>query len=180
MAKELALGEKAPNFRNLLGVDGKTHSLSDYDSYPVLCIIFTCNHCPYVKAYEDRIIALQEEFKDRGVMFVGINSNEDKNYPEDSFENMVKKAKEKGLNYPYLRDETQEVAKAYGASHTPQIFLFDSERRLRYKGKIDDNWREPEKVKERYLRDAILELLEGKEVSNPETYAIGCTIKWAR
>jgi len=179
MDNELQIGAKAPGF-TLPGVDGKDHSLNDYDDYPVLVVMFTCNHCPYVKAYDDRIIALQEEFKERGVMFIGINSNEDVNYPEDSFDNMVRKAKQKGLNYPYLRDETQEVARAYGASHTPQIFVLDSDRDLRYTGKIDDDWRDPGAVKEHYLKEALLELLKGSRISNPETYAIGCTIKWAR
>jgi peroxiredoxin len=180
MGQGIKIGDKAPDFFNLLGVDGRIYSLSDFKDKKVLVVIFTCNHCPYVQAYESRIIALQEEFKDKGVIFIGINSNEDKNYPEDSFPNMVKRAKEKGYNFPYLRDESQDVARAYGATHTPHIFVFDEERRLRYTGKIDDNWREPHKVKERYLRDAILSLLEGKEIKNPETYAIGCTIKWAR
>ncbi|MEE9251961.1 MAG: thioredoxin family protein [Thermodesulfobacteriota bacterium] len=179
MDHELQIRDTAPDF-TLPGTDGKQHGLADYAEYKALVVIFTCNHCPYVKAYDDRIIALQDEFKERGVMFIGINSNEDRNYPEDSFDNMVKKAKEKGLNYPYLRDETQETAHAYGASHTPQIFVFDGGRKLRYKGKIDDNWRDPSGVRERFLSDALSELLEGGDVQNPETYAIGCTIKWQR
>jgi len=91
---------------------------------------------------------------------------------------MKKRAADKKFNFPYLRDETQEVAKAYGATHTPQIFLFDANRKLKYEGKIDDNWQEPGKVKSAYLRDAIMEVLNGKEVSVPETFSIGCTIKW--
>lgn len=179
MGQEIKIGDVAPDF-SLPGVDGRNYSLSDFRDKKVLVVIFSCNHCPYVQAYEDRIIALQEEFKDKGVSFIAINSNDDKNYPEDSFENMVKRAKMKGYNFPYLRDKSQDVARVYGATHTPHIFVFDEKRRLRYTGKIDDNWREPDKVKERYLRDAILDLLEGREVRNPETYAIGCTIKWAR
>ena len=173
------LGDRAPDF-NLKGVDGKFHSLSDYDDKKVVVVFFTCNHCPYVQAYEGRIIALQEEFKDKGVTFIGINSNDSTNYPEDSFENMIVRAKSKGFNFYYVRDESQEVAQAYGATHTPQIFVFDEDRKLRYTGKIDDNWREPEKVKERYLRDAIISLIEGRKIENEETYAIGCTIKWSR
>jgi peroxiredoxin len=178
VAQELKLGEEAPDF-NLPGVDGKNYSLSDFKDKKAVVVIFSCNHCPYVQAYEDRIIALQEEFKDRGVSFIAINSNDDRNYPEDSFENMVKRAKQKGFNFPYLRDKSQDVARSYGASHTPQIFVFDEGRRLCYTGKIDNNWREPNKVKERYLRDALLAIVEGRDVKNPETYAIGCTIKWA-
>lgn len=177
MSDSLRIGDKAPDFE-LPGTDRKTHRLSDYGEHRTVVVIFTCNHCPYVKAYDERIIALQEEFLDRGVMFIGINSNEDLNYPEDSFDNMVRKVDEIGLNYPYLRDETQGVAEAYGASHTPQIFVFDKDRKLCYTGKIDDNWRQPEDVKERFLRDALVLLADDKAVSNPETYAIGCTIKW--
>ncbi len=179
MDQELKIGDTAPDF-NLRGVDGMNHSLSDFKAKKVLVIIFSCNHCPYVQAYEDRIIALQDEFSDRGASFIAINSNDDKSYQEDSFENMIKRAQKKGYNFPYLRDESQNVAHAYGATHTPHIFVFDETRKLSYTGKIDDNWKEPGKVKERYLRDAITALVEGKKISNPETYAIGCTIKWAK
>lgn len=172
------LGEKAPEFRNLLGADGKRYSLSDFSEAPVLAVVFSCNHCPYVQAYEDRMIALQKEYAAKGFQMVLLNSNEDRNYPEDSYEEMVKRAKAKGYPFPYLRDETQEVAKAYGATHTPHIFLFDRERRLRYTGRIDDNWQNPKAVKERYLRDAVEALLAGRDPSPAETHAIGCTIKW--
>jgi peroxiredoxin len=179
MGQELKIGDAAPDF-NLPGVDGSEHSLADFKDKKGVVVIFSCNHCPYVQAYEDRIISLQEEFKEKGVIFIAINSNDDRNYPEDSFDNMVKRAKKRGFNFLYLRDQSQKIARAYGASHTPQIFVFDERRNLRYTGKIDDNWREPGKVRERYLRDAILALLEEKEIRNPERHAIGCTIKWAR
>jgi peroxiredoxin len=179
MGQEIKIGDKSPDF-NLPGVDGNNYSLSYFNDTKVLIVMFTCNHCPYAQAYEDRLIDLQNEFKDKGVVFIAINPNDDKNYPEDNFENMVKRAREKVFNFPYLRDKSQNIARAYGASHTPHIFVFDEQRVLRYTGKIDDNWREPNKVKERYLRDAILALLEKSEIKNPETYAIGCTIKWAR
>ena len=174
---KLKIGSKAPDF-NLLGVDNKFYSLDSFADKKILIVIFSCNHCPYVQAYEQRIISIQKEFSEKGVQIVAINSNEDKNYPEDSFDEMIKRSNEKQFNFPYLRDETQEVAKAYGATHTPEIFLFDQERKLRYHGKIDENWKEPEKVKYQYLRKAIEEVLEGKEVSIPETFSIGCTIKW--
>jgi peroxiredoxin len=179
MDQKLEIGDRAPDF-NLPGVDGMHLSLSDLKDKEVLVVIFSCNHCPYAQAYEDRIIALQDEFKDQGVGFIAINSNDDKNYPEDSFEKMIKRAKKKGYNFPYLRDESQKIALDYGATHTPHIFVFDKGRKLSYTGKIDDNWREPNKVKEHYLRDAILALVEGKKIENPETYAIGCSIKWAK
>jgi len=174
---KLKIGSKAPDF-NLLGVDNKFYSLDSFADKKILIVIFSCNHCPYVQAYEQRIISIQKEFSEKSVQIVAINSNEDKNYPEDSFDQMIKRSSEKQFNFPYLRDETQEVAKAYGATHTPEIFLFDQERKLRYHGKIDDNWKEPEKVKYQYLRKAIEEVLEGIEVSIPETFSIGCTIKW--
>lgn len=174
---KLKIGSSAPYF-NLKGVDGKNYSLNTFIDKKILIVIFSCNHCPYVQAYEERIKSIQNDFLGKSVQIIAINSNEDINYPEDSFEEMIKRSRERNYNFPYLRDETQEVAKAYGATHTPEIFLFDEQRKLRYHGKIDDNWKEPEKVKYNYLRDAIQEVLEGKEVSIAETFSIGCTIKW--
>ncbi len=173
--KKLKIGDKAPDF-NLIGVDDKYYSLNSFNK-KLLCIIFSCNHCPYVKAYEDRIIAIQSDYE-KELQIVAINSNDDVNYPEDSFDEMKKRAKEKGFNFVYLRDTEQTVARAYDATHTPEIFLFDSERKLRYHGKIDDNWQNPNEVKEPYLRNAIEELLAEKDVTIKETYSIGCTIKW--
>jgi len=174
--EKLKIGDKAPDF-NLIEVDEKHYSLDSFKDKKLVCVIFSCNHCPYVKAYEDRIIAIQKDFED-DLQIVAINSNDEINYPEDSFEEMKKRAKEKGFNFPYLRDANQTIAEAYGATHTPEIFLFDQERRLQYHGKIDDNWNYPNQVKETYLRDAIKALLTGEEVKIKETYSIGCTIKW--
>lgn len=174
---KLKIDSLIPGF-SLAGVDDKTYSLNDFSDKKILVVIFSCNHCPYVQAYEDRIIALQNEFEKDGVQIVAINSNDDAKYPDDSFDEMKKRAAARGFNFPYLRDETQEIATAFGATHTPQIFLFDSDRKLKYEGKIDDNWQEPDKVKSAYLRDAIMEVLNGNEVSVPETFSIGCTIKW--
>lgn len=174
---KLKIDSLIPGF-SLTGVDDKTYSLNDFSDKKILIIIFSCNHCPYVQAYEDRIIVLQKEFEKDGVQIVAINSNDDVKYPDDSFEEMKKRAASKGFNFPYLRDETQEIAKAFVATHTPQIFLFNCARKLKYEGKIDDNWQEPDKVKSAYLREAILEVVAGKEVSVPETFSIGCTIKW--
>ncbi|MBD3408673.1 MAG: redoxin domain-containing protein [Ignavibacteriales bacterium] len=175
--RKLALGDAAPAFE-LPATDGKTYSLDSFKDATALVVIFSCNHCPYVKAYEDRIVALQEEFGARGARFVAINANDAVSHPDDSFDEMKERASEKRFNFPYLRDESQETAKAFGASHTPELFVFDKERKLAYIGKIDDNWKEPEAVKTRYLKEALEELVEGKEVSVPETHAIGCTIKW--
>jgi peroxiredoxin len=173
----LKIGSQAPDF-NLLGVDGKKYSLGFYKDNQALIVIFSCNHCPYVQAYEDRIKRIQEDYKSKGVFVLAINSNEDSGYPEDSFENMKKRASEKKFNFPYLRDDEQSVARAYDATHTPEIFLFDKNKKLAFHGKIDDNWQEPKKVQNHYLKNALDELLAGKEISVPETFTIGCTIKW--
>lgn len=173
---KLKIGLTAPIF-NLPGVDGKTYNLDSFKDKTALIIIFSCNHCPYVQAYENRIIEIQKEYGDK-LSVAAINSNDTANYPDDSFEYMIERAKQKGFNFPYLRDEDQTAAEAYGATHTPEVFLFDKERKLIYHGKIDDNWQEPDKVKTKYLRTAIDELLAGKEISIPETFSIGCTIKW--
>ncbi len=173
----LKIGDSAPDF-NLPAVDGSNYSLFSFKENPVLVVIFSCNHCPYVQAYEDRIIDLQKNYKEKGVAVIAINSNDIANYPDDSFEHMADRAKKKGFNFPYLRDDDQTAAEAYGATHTPEIFLFNKERKLVYHGKIDDNWQEPEKVRNKYLKDAIDELLKEKEISIPETFSIGCTIKW--
>jgi len=175
----LEIGSTAPDF-NLIGIDDKKYSLDSFKDKNALIIIFSCNHCPYVQAYEERIIKIQQDYADKGVVVVAINSNEDVNYPDDSFENMKKRAAEKNFNFPYLRDEDQSVARAYDATHTPEIFLFDENRKLAFHGKIDDNWQEPDKVQSHYLHDSLDELLAGKEISVPETFTIGCTIKWKK
>ncbi len=176
--KELKPKSKAPDFKNLPGTDNKKYSLSDFAGSKILVIVFSCNHCPYVKAYEQRMIALQREYAVKGLQLVAINSNETVHYPEDNFDEMVKRAKAQGYNVPYLRDEDQAVANAYGATHTPEFFVFDQQRALRYKGKFDDNYQNPSAVKVSYLRDAVDAVLSGGEVSEPETYSVGCTIKW--
>ncbi|MDR3665411.1 MAG: thioredoxin family protein [Ignavibacteriaceae bacterium] len=173
----LKIGSLAPDFI-LPAVDGNTYSLSHFNDLKGFIIIFSCNHCPYVRAYENRIKKIQSGYSNKGVSLFAINSNDSDQYEDDSFENMKSRASEMQFNFPYLRDEDQSVAKAYGASHTPEIFLFDSHRKLVFHGKIDDNWRDESKVVSAYLRDAIEELIEGKEISVPETFTIGCTIKW--
>jgi peroxiredoxin len=176
--KELKIGSNAPSFSNLPGTDGKNYSLSSFADKKVTVVVFSCNHCPYVQAYEDRIIGFQTDYAAKGVQIVAINSNETAHYPEDNFDEMVKRAKAKKFNFPYLRDEDQSVANAYGATHTPEFFVFDEKRKLRYRGKFDDNYQKPSDVKVPYLRNAVDALLAGKEVAEPETYSIGCTIKW--
>jgi thiol-disulfide isomerase/thioredoxin len=175
---KLNINDPMSEFKNLPGVDGKKYSSSDFKDASILIIVFSCNHCPYVKAYEDRMIALQKDYASSGVQLIAINSNDEKNYPDDNFDEMIKRAKTKGFNYKYIRDAVQQTAEAFGATHTPQFFVFDSKRKLRYSGKMDDNWENPKAVKENYLRDALDTLLIGKDVKVPETFSIGCTIKW--
>jgi peroxiredoxin len=173
----LALQENAADFR-LPGTDGKDHALADYAEAPVLVVAWWCNHCPYVQAYEERVIALQREFAGQGVRVVAINSNSAQSHPQDGFEAMIERAKAKGYNFDYLRDESQDVARAYGAQRTPEAFVFDAERRLRYHGGIDDSWDKPGGVTKRPLHDAIVTLLGGGEPNPPTSSVVGCTVKW--
>jgi peroxiredoxin len=174
---QLRLNDKCPEF-NLPSTDDKFYGLKDFSGKKALIIIFSCNHCPFVQAYEERIKSIVTDYSEKGVALAAINSNDSKKYKDDSFEEMKIRAEKKEFNFPYLRDEDQSAAKSFGASHTPEIFLFDSERKLVYKGKIDDNWKDEPQVKNKYLREALNELLAGKEISIPETFSIGCTIKW--
>ncbi len=175
----MQLGDQAPDF-SLPAVDAKTYSLKDFAEAKALVVVFSCNHCPYVKAYEDRLIAVARDYQAKGARLLAINANDSDNYPEDSFGAMKDRAQEKGFNFPYLRDESQQVARAYGATHTPHLFVFDRDRKLAYTGKIDDNWEDANAVKRTFLRDALDDLTAGKKPRLSETHAIGCTIKWKR
>ncbi|WP_455363379.1 thioredoxin family protein [[Eubacterium] cellulosolvens] len=171
------MGDKAPDFVGLLATDGKKYSLSSLVDVPILVFVVSCNHCPYVQAYEDRMIAIQGDYKDRGVGLVAVNSNYDRDYPEDSYENMVKRARMKEFNFPYIRDETQSLAKALSAVCTPEVFVFDIERRLVYHGRIDDN-KDPDKVTTHDLRNALDAITTGKKPAVTETRPFGCSVKW--
>ena len=177
MAFTLQIGESAPDFR-LPGVDGKEHSPADFADAKVLIVVFSCNHCPYVVGSEDRMNALHADYAPKGVAMVAINSNETENHPTDSFEHMVQRAKDKGFQFPYVRDESQEVAKAYGGLRTPHFYVFDAERKLRYTGRMDDNPHEAGKETTRELRDALDALLAGNDPPVPVTNPIGCNVKW--
>jgi peroxiredoxin len=172
----MSVVQTAPDFE-LPGVDGRTHSLEEYADAPVLVLVQSCNHCPYVLAWEGRINALQREYADRGVRIVAISSNDVEAYPADSFERMVEHAREAGYEFDYLYDESQEVARALGSERTPECFVFDADRRLVYHGLIDDNREEP-LVTQRYLRDAIEAALAGEEPPVADTTPVGCTVKW--
>ena len=169
------LGTVAPYF-NLPDTLGKNVSIEDFDS-ELLIIVFTCNHCPYAKAVEERLIKLGKEYKN-DVDFVLISSNDSENYPEDSPKKMAERHTEKGYPFPYLYDETQEVAKAYGAVCTPDIFLYNEDRKLEYRGRIDDNWQNPEQVEREELKMAIEAVLNGKTIDFEQKPSMGCNIKW--
>lgn len=177
MAFTLQIGEKAPDF-HLPGVDGKTYSLEDFSDTKILIVVFSCNHCPYVVGSQDRLIKLYAAYNPKGVAMIAVNSNETENHPTDSFEHMVERAREKGFSFPYVRDESQEVARAYGALRTPHYFVFDQERKLRYTGRMDDNPCQPGRETTHELRDALDALLEDKEPPVSVTNPIGCNVKW--
>jgi len=184
--KTLEIGAAAPEL-NLPGVDGKTYTLSDFADADLLVVIFTCNHCPTAQAYEQRIIKLYEDYKDKGVALVAISPNDPQalrldelGYTDvgDSFEDMKLHAKRRGYKFPYLYDgETQRVSTAYGALATPHVFIFDKDRKLRYNGRIDDaDVKEP---KSHDARNAIEDLLAGKPVRVEKTRVFGCSTKWS-
>jgi peroxiredoxin len=170
MAK-LALGDPAPPFV-LPGVDGETHGLDDYDGQPV-AVVFSCCHCPYVMAWEDRLNDVAREYAGRAAL-VAVNSND---HVGDSFEEMERRSRDRGFVFPFLRDESQEVAAAYRAARTPEVFVFDAERRLVYHGAPDSDHTDPNGA-EPYLRRALDAALAGRAPAVAETPPVGCTIKW--
>ena len=177
MSFTLPLGAAAPDF-NLPGVDGKNGSLASFANAKLLVVMFTCNHCPYVVGSDDQVKKFFQDYAAKGVALVGINSNETKNHPDDSLEKMKERAKKLAFPWPYLRDESQQVALAYGALRTPHFYVFDAQRKLRYTGRMDDNPRTPGQEKTRELRDAIDAMLAGKKPPVELTNPIGCNVKW--
>jgi glutathione peroxidase-family protein len=173
-------GDPVTDF-SLKNVDGKMVSMNDYKNAKGFIIVFTCNHCPFAKAYESRIMDLDKKYASKGFPVIAINPNDPDAVPEDSYANMVARAKEKNYSFPYLIDESQNVAHAFGATRTPHVFVVQKEKGkniLKYIGAIDNNSDEPEKVTQRFVEDAVDALLAGKSVPTTETKAIGCTIKW--
>jgi peroxiredoxin len=169
-------GDKAEDFR-LKSVDGKMYSMSDYKDAKGFIVVFTCNHCPFAKKYEDRIIELANKYKSKGYILLAINPNDPSVQPEDSYALMQKRAKEKRFGFPYLFDEGQKVYPKYGATKTPHAFLLDKNLTVKYVGAIDDNVEDAGAVKERYLENAIAALENKKNPSPSVTKAIGCSIK---
>lgn len=169
------LGSSLPEF-SLKGIDDKIYSKSQFSGSKPLVVMFICNHCPYVKAVEDRLIALGREFKST-VNFLAICSNDSARYPDDSFENLKKRALEKNYPFPYLHDETQKAAHDFGAVCTPDFFVYQNTK-LSFRGRLDDSWKDATKVTKTELKDALVALLAGRAPSTEQPPSMGCSIKW--
>jgi peroxiredoxin len=174
---DIPLGTKAFDF-TLTGVDDKSYGLKDFTSKNAFLVAFICNHCPYVQAIEDRLIAFARYAKEKNCAMVGICSNDAKSYPADSKENLKKRMFDKNYGFPYLIDEDQSVAKNFGAVCTPDLFLFDQEQKLFYHGRLDDNWQDESKVKSQDLKDALDCLLSKRPAPKLQQPSMGCSIKW--
>ncbi len=176
-SKPLHAGSPCPDF-DLPAVDGGRFRRADFDGQGALVVMFLCNHCPYVQAVEDRVIALAREFADRGVGFAGICSNDAAAYPEDAPAKLLERWRAKAYGFPYLIDESQEVARRFDAVSTPEFYVFGADRRLAYHGQLDDNWKEPGRVRQRDLALAIEAVLAGRAPAAPQRASIGCSMKW--
>ncbi len=173
----MKLNDACPAFE-LPGTDGKIHTLASFDGKKLLCVIVSCNHCPYVVAYEERMVALAKAHAENGVAFMAVNANDATRYPDDAMEPMTARAKDRGFPFPYVRDDSQAFVRALGARFTPEVFVFDAGRKLRYHGRIDDNHRDPARVTSKDLENALSALGAGEAPATPETVAFGCSIKW--
>jgi peroxiredoxin len=174
------VGDKAKDFK-LKNVNGKMVSLADYKSAKGFIVVFTCNHCPFAKAYESRIMDLDKKYASLGYPVIAISSNDKEAVPEDAPEKMASRAKDKNYTFPYLYDESQDIAKTYGATKTPHVFILTKkvgDLKVEYIGAIDDNSDDATKVKSKYVENALTEIMAGKPVSTPTTKAIGCSIKY--
>jgi peroxiredoxin len=175
----LALGQPAPLAdTKMKNVSGKELSIAEVKGAKGTLVVFTCNHCPWAKAWHSRIVTLGNQSVKRGVGVIAINANDPSAYPEDDFATMQSNAKKTKMGFPYVVDATSDVARAFGATRTPEAFLFDAEGKLVYHGTIDDNAKQPDQVKARYLEDAVNALVSGKEIALAETKALGCGIKF--
>lgn len=180
--KGYQIGDNIKDF-NLENIDGKNVSLADYPNAKGFIIVFTCNTCPYAKAYESRIVELDNKFSSKGFQLIAINPNDIIQKPDDDLEGMKKKSNEQNFNFPYLKDETQQVARDFGARKTPHTFVLHKEDEniiLKYIGAIDDSPNDPEDVSEMYVANAVNELLSDEKVTMPEKRSIGCSIKWSK
>jgi peroxiredoxin len=177
MSYTLNISEKAPSF-DLKATDGKNYKLADFDKFPVLVVFFTCNHCPYVLGSDEVTRQTALNYSDKGVKFVGINSNSANTYSEDDFDHMVQRMKANNFPWLYLYDSTQEIALKYGALRTPHFYVFDKERKLVYTGRGVDSPRDTSRMTVNDLDIAINELTSGKEIATPITNPVGCNVKW--
>jgi peroxiredoxin len=178
-AKGYEIGDEATDFK-LKNIDEKMISLKDFKAAKGFIVIFTCNHCPYAKKYEDRIIELDKKYKSQGYPVIAINPNDPAVQPEDSYQKMIERAKEKSFTFPYLMDEGQKIYPQYGATKTPHVFLLQKESGkniVKYIGAIDNNYENPNDVSEYYVQDAVNSLLKGEPIKMTKTVAIGCTVK---
>jgi peroxiredoxin len=185
-AAKLKIGEAAPDWSGIIGVDSKKHALSDYKKAKLVVMVFTCNHCPVARDYEERLIALQEKYKPKGIQMVAVNVN---HLEEDQLPAMKERAAGKGLgrwrtnkepfNFPYLYDATQKIARDYGATCTPHVFVLDAKRKIAYMGSVDDS-QNLKRVEQRFLSDALDALLAGKQPPKTVTKEFGCSIKWEK
>jgi peroxiredoxin len=181
-AQGYKIGDEAKDF-SLKNIDGNMVSLKGNREAKGFIIVFTCNHCPFAQAYEQRIIDLDKKFKPLGYPVIAINPNDPAIVPDDSFDNMVKTAKDKSYSFPYLFDETQQTAKAFGATKTPHVYVLSKNKMkltVSYIGAIDNNTDNPDKADKKYVEDAVNALLAGQAVTVTETKAIGCGIKWKK
>ena len=177
----IAIGTKVPAAvakTKMKNVDGKMLSITDVTGKAGTLVVFTCNHCPFAKAWEQRIVELGNTYAGKGIGVILVNANDPTTHPEDGFEEMQARAKSRGMKVPYVVDDTSGVAKAFGASVTPEAFLFDKAGKLAYHGAVDDNRNEPDKVKTRYLKDALDAVVAGKAPAVTETKGLGCGIKF--
>lgn len=174
---KVSIGGYAPDFE-IRGVDDEVHHLSRYlQSHRGVVVVFMCNHCPYVRAYLERLLAIQADYAPQ-ITLIGINANDEQQFPEDSFERMKTFAQEQGITFPYLRDSSQDVARCFGAERTPEVFLIDAQGVVRYTGRIDDSPQDPAQVTASDLRQALDQLLGSNPITVGATEAIGCSIKW--
>jgi len=172
--RSLSVGDKGPNFANLVGTDDQRHNLADYKDARFLVVVFTCNHCPVATAYEDRLIAYARDYKNKGVQVVAINVN---NIEDDKLPAMKVRAQQKGFPYPYLYDPSQQTARMYGATVTPHVFVLDKNRTVAYMGSVDDS-QQPARITHNFLREATDALLSGQKPATTETRQFGCSIKY--
>lgn len=173
----IPLGTPCPDF-DLPAVEGRRYTLQDFEKSDVLVVMFICNHCPYVQAIEDRILALAHSYEPSQVQFVAICANDAAGYPDDSFDNLKKRWQAKGYGFPYLHDEAQTVARTFRAVCTPDLYVYDRDRKLAYHGRLDDNWKEPSQVTKQDMKEAIDALLAGGKPAERQVPSMGCSIKW--